>query len=167
MRAPTLLSRDLLTIYVNDHLAGAAFGRELSARALAGNRGTEFEAPLAAIATAIEEDLHSADAIRSRLGVPRDRVKAAGGWLAEKVGRLKPNGQLTGYSPLSRLLELEALAGGVQAKRSLWQALQEIAPGEARLDAEELDRLIARADQQLEQLESLRSRAAALALSRS
>jgi hypothetical protein len=164
MRTPTLLSRDLLTVYVNDHLAGGAFGRDLAARTLAANRGTEFEAPLAALATAIEEDLRSADEIRARLGIPRDRVKAAGGWAAEKVGRLKPNGQLTGYSPLSRLLELEGLAGGVQAKRSLWQALRVLAPREPRLDTEELDRLIARADEQLDELESLRPRAAALAL---
>ena len=165
MRTPTLLSGDLLTVYLNDHLAGAAFGRELSARTLVENRGTEFEAPLKGLVTAIEEDLRSADAIRSRLGIPRDHVKAAAGWLAEKVGRLKPNGALTGYSPLSRLLELEALAGGVQAKRSLWQALRELADREARLDAEELDRLISRADEQLDQLESLRVRAAELALS--
>ena len=31
-------------------------------------------------------------------------------WSAEKFGRLKLNGQLSGYSPLSRLEELEILA---------------------------------------------------------
>ncbi len=43
------------------------------------------------------------------LGVPQDRVKNAMGWGAEKLGRLKPNGQLTGYSPLSRMVELKGL----------------------------------------------------------
>jgi len=164
VQAPVLLSRDPLTIYVNDHLAGAAFGRELAARALAENRATDFEAPLAELLGAIEEDLRTAEAIRERLGAPRDRVKVAAGWTAEKLGRLKPNGRLTGYSALSRLLELEALTGGIQAKRSLWRALSELAPHDARLDGEELDRLVARADEQLEQVASLHARAARLAL---
>ena len=36
------------------------------------------------------------------------RAKDGAAWVAEKLGRLKTNGQLTGYSPLSRLVELEA-----------------------------------------------------------
>ena len=164
MRSPAILSRDRLTIYLNDHLAGAAFGRELAARTRAENRGTEFEGPLSDLLAAIEADLGEADAIRQRLGAPRDRVKTASGWAAEKVGRLKPNDRLSGYSPLSRLVEFEALAGGVQAKRSLWRALRELARGDARLDVEELDRLIVRADEQLEQITSLHASAARLAL---
>ena len=34
------------------------------------------------------------------------------------VGRFKLNGQLRGYSPLSRLVELEILMAGIDAKRS-------------------------------------------------
>ena len=36
--------------------------------------------------------------------------KNAGAWALEKVGRLKLNGELTSYSPLSRVVELEGLA---------------------------------------------------------
>jgi len=39
------------------------------------------------------------------LGVSRSRLKPAGAWVLEKLGRVKLNGQLRGYSPLSRLLE--------------------------------------------------------------
>ena len=50
------------------------------------------------------------------LEIRTDPVKDAGGWLLEKAGRLKLNGQLKGYSPLPRLVELEGLALGVTAK---------------------------------------------------
>lgn len=45
-------------------------------------------------------------------------------WAAEKLVRLKLNGRLRGYSPLSRLLELEMLHIGITGKLELWQALQ-------------------------------------------
>ena len=50
----------------------------------------------------------------------RTTPKSAGAWTAEKFGRLKPNGQLTGYSPLSRLVELEGLKLGITGKLGLW-----------------------------------------------
>ena len=55
----------------------------------------------------IEEDVDALRDLMARLGVKPDRVKEAMGWTAEKLGRLKLNGQLLGYSPLSRLVELE------------------------------------------------------------
>ena len=42
-----------------------------------------------------------------------DRLKVAGAWAGEKAGRLKLNGHLTGYSPQSRVIELEGLVVGV------------------------------------------------------
>ena len=53
----------------------------------------------------------------------RDRVKVTAAWVGEKAGRLKPNGQLTGYSPLSRVVELEGLSLGIEGKRLLWVSL--------------------------------------------
>ena len=164
MRLPTLLSRDKLTIYLNDHLAGSTFGLELSRRLLAENRGTEFETVLAELAGEIEEDRGELERILDQLAVSRDRAKVTAGWVGEKLGRLKLNGQRVGYSPLSRLLELEGLSGGVHAKLDLWRALREIAPGEPRLEEQQLDGLIGRAESQLERLASLHARAAVLAV---
>jgi len=59
-----------------------------------------------------------------RLAVRRNTAEIAGAWAAEKLGRLKLNGRLRGYSPLSRLLELEMLHIGITGKLELWQALQ-------------------------------------------
>lgn len=69
-----------------------------------------------------------------------------------------------GYSPLSRLLELEGLAGGIQAKLALWRSLRELATGDPRLDEAELDRLILRAESQLDRLVTTHARAAQRAL---
>jgi hypothetical protein len=80
--------------------------------------------------------------------------------MAEKAGRLKPNGQIRGYSPLSRIVELEALTLGVTGKLSLWRYLRELVDVEPRLDAPELDRLRERAERQLGLLEKHRSQAA-------
>jgi hypothetical protein len=166
MKMPAQLSTDRLTIYVNDHLAGSAFGRDLARRILRQNRGNEFEAALEQLAGDIEEDQDELEDLIDRLDVPVDQLKLAGGWVAEKVGRLKPNGQLRGYSPLSRLIELEGLAGGVQAKLARWRALREIAADEPLLDADRLDQLVGRAESQLDRLVGLQARAATLALGR-
>ena len=125
MDMPALLSRDVPTIYLNDHLAGATAGLELVGRMVSENEDGAFGAPLRKLRAEIEEDRDELISIIERLGHPVDRVKIAVGWTAEKVGRLKPNGQLRGYSPLGRMLELETLLGGITAKLALWQALEQ------------------------------------------
>ena len=80
----------------------------------------------------------------AELGVKADRAKVAVGWAAEKMGRLKPNAQLRGYSPLSPLVELEGLLVGIQGKLSLWRALAEVAAA-LGLDPARLQGLAARA----------------------
>ena len=98
------------------------------------------------------------------LGIRRDRAKVAGGWAIEKLGRLKPNGQLRGYSPLSRLVELEGLALGVTGKLAVWKALRLVADGEPALNAAALDKLVERAEEQQRGLEEQRLAAAREAL---
>lgn len=78
--------------------------------------------------------------------------------MAEKFGRLKLNGQLTGYSPLSRLIEIEGLLIGVGGKLSLWENLR-AGVGERIGDAV-LDELISRAQGQIAELRELRLKAA-------
>ena len=54
-----------------------------------------------------------------RLGVAQGRLKPLAAVFGERLGRLKLNGRLWGYSPLSRLDELELLQIGVVGKRML------------------------------------------------
>ncbi|MDX6586890.1 MAG: hypothetical protein QOI31_1363 [Solirubrobacterales bacterium] len=147
----------LLGIYLNDHLAGSVVGVELAKRAASNNEGTELGDFLAELAEDIEEDRDALKSVLDHFGVTENRVKMPIAWAAEKVGRLKPNGQITGYSPLSRLIELEGLALGVTGKLALWRSL---AATQSDLGAFGLETLIARAESQQDGLEKWRIEAA-------
>jgi hypothetical protein len=152
----------LLSIYLNDHLAGATLGVDLVRRARASNEGTPLGDHLERLALEIEADRETLQRLMSELGVHRDRLKASGAWAAEKVGRLKLNGRLTGYSPLSRLVELEGLHLGITGKRDMWLALERTIGGE--VPGFEFGELGRRAERQASDLESHRLEAAETAL---
>jgi hypothetical protein len=153
----------LLAIYLNDHLAGAALGVELARRLRSSNRGDgEMGGPLAKICAEIEADRETLVALMERLGVERKQLKPALARLGERLGRLKLNGQLRGYSPLSRVLELELLAAGIGGKMQLWNALEQ-RYGET-LEGFDFHTLAERADSQGRQVEDLHLKAAARAL---
>jgi hypothetical protein len=160
MSVPSMNSK-LLGIYLNDHLAGSTLGAELAKRSAGSNKGSSYGAFLRKVAKEIADDRDSLKAVMKRLEVGEDIPKKLTGWTAEKLGRLKPNGQLTGYSPLSRVVELEGLALGITGKLGLWKALHALASEEPRLDAAELDRLRERAESQRDGVERHRVRAAA------
>jgi hypothetical protein len=153
------MANKYLAIYLNDHLAGATGGLELVKRARGSNQGTQLGETLLALQAEIAEDRETLRQLMSKLGVREDPVKKAAGWVAEKVGRLKLNGEITSYSPLSRLVELEGLLLGVSGKQSMWKAL-EASHGE-RLAGFDLDALAKRAESQKRRLSAARSRVAA------
>src|SRR5688572_4148883 len=103
------MDQRLLNIYLNDHLAGATAGLEVARRCRSSNSGTRLAEFLTELIAGIDADKVQLEARMSALGAPQDRLKLTGAWLAEKIGRWKLNGQLAGYSPLSRLIELEGL----------------------------------------------------------
>jgi hypothetical protein len=143
---------DHLETYLQDHRAGAEAGSSLARRMHKENEGTQYEQFLDHIADEIAEDVVVLEQLMERLGVDRSTFKEAGARLGELVGRLKPNNELFGYSPLSRVLEFEMLRSGVQGKLGLWDSLMEIAPVDDRLDPEEIAQLITRAEAQLKGL---------------
>lgn len=148
----------LLGIYLNDHLAGSTLGRELAKRTLGANRGTELGTLLEWLVPEVVEDRETLRSIMLRLEVREDPVKRAVAFAGERAGRLKLNGQLRGYSPLSRLVELEGLALGIEGKASLWRSLRAL--DDPRLAEFALDGLDARARAQREALEPHRIEAA-------
>jgi hypothetical protein len=152
-----------LAIYLNDHLAGATVGVELARRLRGSNKDDpEFGPPLSEICAEIEEDRETLQAVMDQLGIGQSKVKPLLASLGERLGRLKTNGQLRGYSPLSRLVELEMLQIGVAGKRRLWRALDHTHADD--LSGFELGALAERATEQLRRLEALHLKAAALAL---
>ena len=153
-----------LRIYLQDHMAGATSGSALAQRILGSNRGHRTGAVLEHVAREIEVDRDTLARLMASLQVPPSRLKNGLAWVAEKAGRLKLNGSLFSYSPLSRLVELETLMLGVSGKLALWQALKETgAAGERQPDLD-LDALIARAEDQRRRLDEARLNAAREAL---
>jgi hypothetical protein len=126
---------------------GATLGTELVRRAARENQGSELGEFLTGLAQEIDDDRGTLLALMRELGVRPDRLKVAAGWIGEKLGRLKPNAQLRGYSPLSPLVELEGLLIGIQGKLAMWRALAEVAQ-DVGLDRERLEALATRAEHQ-------------------
>lgn len=152
---------DLLAIYLNDHLAGATAGLDLARRlADAHQAGAEGE-QLRSLANEVANDRAALIAIMERLGVSVDPIKALLGRIGEKLSRLKLNGYVFSRSPLSTVVELEAMLLGVRGKAAGWRTLRALAEHDERLDSAELDRLITRADDQISGLEGLRTAAVA------
>jgi len=157
------VSKRLLSIYLNDHLAGSAAGVELARRTRASNRDEpEFGPALTEICAEIEADRETLKDLMDRLGIHQDPLKPVAARIGEKLGRLKPNGQVRGYSPLSRVVELEGLALGITGKMQLWRALERSIDSVEGFDFE---RLAEQAASQRERVEKLRLRAAGRAFS--
>jgi hypothetical protein len=140
---------DYLSTYLQDHRAGAEMGVNLAQRLRDENVDTPYEDFLTLLARQIEEDVLTLEETMEAFGVDKALLKTAGAKVGEVLGRLKPNEQLSGYSPLSRVLELEMLRSGVQGKLALWDSLYEISETDDRLDPDGLQSLIERAETQL------------------
>jgi hypothetical protein len=152
-----------LATYLNDHLAGSTAGLELVKRAASENDGTPLGEFLSQLGDEIGDDREALEEVMDSLGVGPDHKKIAAAWVGEKMGRLKPNAQLLGYSPLSPLVELEALSLGIEGKRLLWISLQAIAR-EIGLAPERFGDLAARASDQRARVEQYRVEVAERAL---
>ncbi|MFJ4809219.1 hypothetical protein [Streptomyces longwoodensis] len=150
----------LLGIYLTDHLMAATGGVERIRRLAGTARGTDLGAALEPVAAEIAEDRAALLAIMRDLNLPVRRYKVVAGWAAEKAGLLKTNGRLVRRSPLSTVVELEALRVAVEGKAAGWRVLRRLAETDARLDAHRLDTLLERAARQQETLEDWRVRRA-------
>ena len=154
----------LLSVYLNDHLTGASGGVELFRRAAPSQTDPGARSTLLAMADEVAEDRQALLDLMRQLEVSPQQHRIALGWLAEKVGRLKPNGSLLSRTPLTDLVELEAMRLGVEGKLACWQTLEVVAAYDDRIASGELLELEARAQRQLEELETLRKNAAERAL---
>ncbi|MEB3369791.1 hypothetical protein [Saccharopolyspora mangrovi] len=147
----------LLAIYLNDHLAGATGGVELAARAARANRGgtPDISARIRALTEEVRADRRSLREIMASVGVKTTHHKVFAAWLGEKAARFKLNAGVFRRSPLSALIEVEALNVAVQGKARGWRTLLAAAEREPGLDAQHLRTLLDRAQQQLSELENL------------
>jgi hypothetical protein len=76
-----LSADDLLSIYLNDHLAGATGGVELFRRAAKSQLDETRRQGLSSLATEVAKDRDSLLEVMGRLGVKPARSRVAVGWL--------------------------------------------------------------------------------------
>ncbi|MFE1464122.1 hypothetical protein ACFW6M_23825 [Streptomyces nigra] len=152
------MNTSLLGIYLNDHLAAATGGAERARYMARSASGTGPGAALEPYAEELAEDRAALIGLMERLDVPVRSYKVRAGRLAERLGRLKGNGRIVRRSPLSSLVELEALRLDAEGRAALWQTLRDLADRDTRLDPDLLDHLLERARHQQGALEELRRR---------
>ena len=140
-----------LAVYLNDHLAGSTAVIELVRRAAREHEGTELGGFLTRLGVEISQDRQALRRVMDAAGARPDDLKLLAARAAEKVGRLKLNGRLTGRSPLSPFIELEAVEVGIYGKLLLWKVLRDRHPAGA--GAVDLGELIGRAERQLGEVE--------------
>ena len=68
----------LLSVYLNDHHAGAVVGAELARRVAKENSGNEYGREMGEITREIEEDRDALVRIMDRLGVRPKRLRVSG-----------------------------------------------------------------------------------------
>ncbi|MEU3979233.1 hypothetical protein AB0F77_03840 [Streptomyces sp. NPDC026672] len=150
------MRHDMLGIYLNDHLAGATTGQLLSRHLARRHRSAPYGGELGRVADEIAADRRVLLGLMERLSVPARRHKIVAGRLAEKARLLKLNGRVARRSGLSTFVELETLRLGIEGKALLWQTLRELGPTGGALDEPQLEALVARAQDQINTVESIR-----------
>ena len=154
----------LTAIYLRHHAAAASGGLGRFRSAARSSDDPQTRTVLAELASAVGQDRVALFAVMDRLQVPRRPWQERLSSWAEAVGRLKPNGTLVRRSPLTDVVELEALAIAVRGKELGWHSVRALAQDDDRLDAAALDELIERSRRQQTALETLRLAAVERAL---
>jgi hypothetical protein len=151
---------DLMGAYLSDHLAGSVAAVDLIEKLRDQNEGTPLAAYMAELKPQIESDQEVLKQLIERIGEPKNPVKQAGGWVLEKLTRLRFDERVTRSVDLSRLLELEMLAVGIEGKLCLWRALRPLADSRPDLADLDLEGLIGNAERQRRGVEGHRVEAA-------
>lgn len=158
------MDRKLLSIYLNDHLTALTAGVELARRSAGSNEGTPLGGFLTEAGAALEAERAVLIDLMDRLSVRRDHLKQAAGWSGEKLGRFKLNGRLRGYSPLSRVTELEALLLLTRMNAALWRGLVPLLGSDPDFRDLDLEMRAGNADALADRVEEHRVAAVATAL---
>ncbi|WP_265522392.1 hypothetical protein [Oerskovia flava] len=125
---PGRVDLKLLGTYLVDHVTGATVGLNRVERMADAYEGTFVGDALAPFVGQFEHEREWLVQTTEGLGVHISRYKVVGAFVAERLGRLKPNGRIVSTSPLSALLEVELLRSAILGKLSGWETLESVAP---------------------------------------
>ena len=143
-----------LDSYLNDHLAGSISAMELIDHWAEIHKGEPLGSFFVEIQREIKADQDTLRKVMRNLGVDESKVRKAGAWAAEKVGRARLT--IAGDEPdsLGLVLTLEGLIMGVTGKKLMWASLA--AAKLPRLSSYNVEQLQRRAEQQIERIEAER-----------
>jgi hypothetical protein len=143
-----------LDSYLNDHLAGSVSALELIAHWAETHKGKRLGTFFVEIEKEIKADQDALRDVMRTLGIEESKMRKAGAWAAEKVGRARMI--IAGDEPgsLGLVLTLEGLIMGVTGKKMMWAAVDaaKLLPG----NTYNLEQLKRRAEQQVERIEAER-----------
>ncbi len=152
-----------LDSYLNDHLAGSISALELIAHWAEVHKGEPLGSFFVETEREIKADQDTLRDVMRTLGVEESKVRQAGAWAAEKVGRARLMIAGDEQGSLGLVLTLEGLIMGVTGKKLMWRALAAAKlPGLNSYNFEQLQR---RAEQQVERIEAERIQAVSQAFS--
>ncbi len=147
------MSEPLIT-YLNDHLGGAQVALEVLISMRDHNDNPRFRDLAARLVPEVQSDDHTLQTIVDKVGSHPSVVKKAGGWLLERLTRLKL--EHTGSVEFGLFESLELLVNGIHGKICLWKALQAASEHDPRLQGYDFADLIARGQSQYDEVESHR-----------
>ena len=143
-----------LDSYLNDHLAGSISALELIAHWVKVHKGEPLGSFFAETEREIKADQDTLRDVMRTLGVEESKMRQAGAWAAEKVGRARLMIAGDEQGSLGLVLTLEGLIMGVTGKKLLWVALA--AANLPALNSYNFGQLQGRAEQQVERIEAER-----------
>jgi hypothetical protein len=150
------MSKQDLTIYLNDHLAGSVGALELVDHLIETYRGKPLEQFFKDLRDEIDADQSTLEKLIETLGAKESAMRKAGAWVAEKLSRAKIRLSDSQEGQMGLLHALEGLVLGITGKRGLWTALAAAADAVPQLRELDYERLIKRAADQCERVEAKR-----------
>jgi hypothetical protein len=145
--------RDALIVYLRDHLSGSEVAIRVVHRLASTHENADDRALFRRLAKEFEEDRSVVRALLTRFGASERSLKRAGGFASGLVLSVTAGGE---PGDLSLLRTWEALSIGVQGKRCMWRALQNLNPMAARGFDTDFVELEAKAVRQWEAIEERR-----------
>lgn len=143
-----------LDSYLNDHLAGSISALELIAHGVDAHKDEPLGSFFVEIEREIKADQDRLREVMRTLGVKESKIRQAGAWAAEKVGRARLIIAGDERGRLGLVLTFEGLIMGVTGKKLLWRALA--AAKLPQLNGYNFEDLQRRAEQQVERIEAER-----------
>jgi hypothetical protein len=149
-----------LTNYMKDHFAGSVAAVELLNHLISSHRGKTHEQFFIQLRDEVAEDQEVLRGLLHGLDAEGGALRNTTAFLSEKFARIKLLLENPAGGQLARLEKLEALALGIEGKRTLWRTLLAVAEEKPALHKVDFAGLDQRADDQRKRVEALRIEAA-------